>query len=105
MVRDAQAEPISVNSARRTGRLIAGSERSHTELEALGVCLIAIEQPYNSSRAETRPLLPSGQTCSSFQEIQRDQREPPHPGHARNRISALPPPESALRLPTRQDNP
>lgn len=101
LVRDAQAEPAQYLLIRRLEELGDSLQEVSdrvTELEALGVCLIAIEQPYNSSQLRQDPFTANIRTdlLLLFQEIQRDQRSRRiRQGHARNRISALPPPGKA----------
>lgn len=101
LVRDAQAEPAQYLLIRRLEELGDSLQEVSdrvAELEALGVCLIAIEQPYNSSQLKQDPFPANIKTdlLLLFQEIQRDQRSRRiRQGHARNRISALPPPGKA----------
>lgn len=66
-----------------------------TQLEALEVHLIATEQPYNSFQQEQSTNF-RADLLLLLQEIQREQRSRRiRRGHARNRISTLPPPGKA----------
>jgi len=86
MVRDAQAEPAQYLLIRRLEELGDSLQevRIATELEALGVCLIAIEQPYNSSQLRQDPL-PTSRTDLLLPLPRNPARskEPPHPPRAR----------------------
>jgi DNA invertase Pin-like site-specific DNA recombinase len=62
------------------------------ELEALGVQLIATEQPYTSQEQDSTTNL-RADLLKLLQEIQHQQRSRRiRQGHARNRVNALPPP-------------
>ncbi|ARV58563.1 recombinase family protein [Nostocales cyanobacterium HT-58-2] len=64
-----------------------------TELQAMGITLIAIEQNYNSSQ---NSLNPRAELLKLLYEIQRDQRSRRiRTGHARNRLDGAPPPGKA----------
>lgn len=66
------------------------------ELEALGVQLIATEQPYTSSQQGQEPSTTNlrADLLKLLQEIQYQQRSHRiRQGHARNRVNALPPPD------------
>lgn len=68
------------------------------ELEALGVQLIATEQPYTSSQQGQEPSTTNlrADLLKLLQEIQYQQRSHRiRQGHARNRVNALPPPGKA----------
>ena len=101
LICDAQAEPADYLLIRRLEELgDSVQEVSDTiaELEALGVCLIATEQPYNSRalRQDSSTANLRADLLLLLQEIQREQRSRRiRQGHARNRISALPPPGRA----------
>ena len=99
LICDCQIEPANYLLIRRLEELgdsVQEVSDHIAQLEALGVHLIATEQPYNS--------LQQGQSAATnlrtdlllLQEIQREQRSRRiRQGHARNRISALPPPGKA----------
>lgn len=101
LIRDCQTEPADYLLIRRLEELgdsVQEVSDRIAELEALGVCLIATEQTYNSQ------ALGQGSSTANLradlllllQEIQRSQRSRRiRQGHARNRISALPPPGKA----------
>lgn len=98
LVRDCQIEPADCLLIRRLEELGDSLQEVSDRiaaLEALGVHLIATEQPYNSSHSDqSNPT--NLQTLLLLQEIQREQRSRRiRQGHARNRISALPPPGKA----------
>ena len=67
------------------------------QLEALGIEIVATEQPYNSSQLqETDTINLRANLTKLLQEIQANQRRDRlRQGHARNRIQALPPPGKA----------
>ena len=95
LIREAQAEPVDYLLIRRLEELgdsLTEAIARIAELEALGIHLIATEQPYSSvgqDPFQTDLLL-------LLQEIQHAQRSRRiRQGHARNRISALPPPGKA----------
>jgi len=100
LICDCQTEPADYLLIRRLEELgdsVQEVSDRIAQLEALGVHLIATEQPYNSSQ--------QGQSSTTnlrtdllflLQEIQREQRSRRiRQGHARNRISSVPPPGKA----------
>lgn len=98
MVRDCQTEPADYLLIRRLEELGDSVQEVSSRiaaLEALGVHLIATEQPYNSFHlGQSNPT--NLRALLLLQEIQREQRSRRiRQGHARNRISALPPPGKA----------
>ncbi|NES83148.1 MAG: recombinase family protein, partial [Moorea sp. SIO2B7] len=68
-----------------------------TQLEALGIEIIATEQPYNTSKINNAtPTEIRANLAKLLQEIQNNQRSRRiRQGHARNRIKVLPPPGKA----------
>jgi DNA invertase Pin-like site-specific DNA recombinase/predicted metal-binding protein len=99
LVRDAQAEPAQYLLIRRLEELGDSLQEVSdrvAELQALGVQLIATEQPYNSSDLGQSSTAIRTDLLLLLQEMQREQRSRRiRQGHARNRISALPPPGKA----------
>ncbi len=98
LVRDCQTEPADYLLVRRLEELGDSVQEVSSRiaaLEALGIHLIATEQPYNSFHPDqSNPT--NLQALLLLQEIQREQRSRRiRQGHARNRISALPPPGKA----------
>lgn len=98
LIHHAHAEPTDYLLIRRLEELgdsVQEVSDRVAELEALGVQLIATEQSYNSSLGQSNCAeLQAGLLL--LQQIQRDQRSRRiRQGHARNRISTLPPPGKA----------
>ncbi len=101
LISDCQAEPADYLLIRRLEELGDSfpqvSDRL-TELEALGVQLIVTEQPYTSTQQglESSPTNLQLDLLKLLQAIGREQRSRRiRQGHARNRLSALPPPGKA----------
>ena len=102
LIYDCQAQPADYLLIRRLEELgdsVQEVSDRIAELEALGVQLIATEQAYNSSQLGQHPEETANfpkDLLLLLQEIQRDHRSRCiRQGHARNRISALPPPGKA----------
>lgn len=101
LVRDMQAEPADYLLLRRLEELgdsVQEVSDRITQLEALGVQLIATEQSYTSHMGQD--ALETKHSCVDLlkllQEIQQNQRRYRIlKGHARNRLDALPPPGKA----------
>jgi DNA invertase Pin-like site-specific DNA recombinase len=95
LVCDCQIEPADYLLIRRLDELGDSLQEVGSriaELEALGVHLIATEQAYNSFAQGQDPPNFRADLLLLLQEIQREQRSRRiRQGHARNRISALPP--------------
>lgn len=98
LISECQTEPGSYLLIRRLEELgdsVQEVSDRLTQLEALGVHLIATEQPYNSFQQEQSTNF-RADLLLLLQEIQREQRSRRiRKGHARNRISTLPPPGKA----------
>ncbi|MBW4638419.1 MAG: recombinase family protein [Gloeocapsa sp. UFS-A4-WI-NPMV-4B04] len=98
LMRECQTEPGSYLLIRRLEELgdsVQEVSDRLTQLEALGVHLIATEQTYNSFQQEQSTNF-RADLLLLLQEIQREQRSRRiRKGHARNRISTLPPPGKA----------
>lgn len=101
LLSDTQAEPVDYLLIRRLEELgdsVQEVSDRLAKLEALGIQLIATEQPYTSSQvgqdASTANL--RADLLLLLQEIQREQHSRRiRTGHARNRLDALPPPGKA----------
>ena len=95
LLREAQTEPVDYLLIRRLEELGDSLQQVSdriAELKALGIHLITTEQPYSSIGQESLRT----DLLLLLQEIQRAQRSRRiRQGHARNRISALPPPGKA----------
>ena len=98
LIRECQTESGSYLLIRRLEELgdsVQEVSDRLTQLEALGVHLIATEQTYNSFQQEQSTNF-RADLLLLLQEIQREQRSRRiRKGHARNRISTLPPPGKA----------
>lgn len=67
-----------------------------SELESLGVCVIALEQDYRSSRAGPLATSSTPDLLALLEDVQQQQRSRKiRQGHAQNRIKGLPPPGKA----------
>jgi DNA invertase Pin-like site-specific DNA recombinase len=101
LITDCQAEPANYLLIRRLTELGDSLQEVSdrvAELEALGVQLIVTEQPYTSSHPgqEPSPTNLRLDLLLLLQAIGREQRSRRiRQGHARNRLSALPPPGKA----------
>ena len=99
LVHHCQAEPTDYLLIRRLEELgdsVQEVSDRITELEALGVQLIATEQSYNSSLWQDSNCGDLQAGLLLLQQIQREQRSRRiRQGHARNRLSTLPPPGKA----------
>ena len=99
LLSDAQAEPIDYLLIRRLEELGDSMQEVNdriAQLEALGVQLIATEQPYTSSQLGQSATANLPDLLLLLQEIQREQHSRRiRQGHARNRLNALPPPGKA----------
>ncbi|WP_016951847.1 recombinase family protein [Anabaena sp. PCC 7108] len=91
---DCQQEPANYLLIRRLEELgdkIGEVSDRITQLEAMGIIVIATEQAYTSATAK-----PSIELLDLLQEIQREQRSRRiRQGHARNRLEVSPPPGKA----------
>lgn len=96
LLSDCQSEPADYLLIRRLEELgdsVQEVSDRCSELEALGVQLIATEQSYSSSMVGQDTASLRTDLLNLLQEIQREQRRRRiRQGHARNRINALPPP-------------
>jgi DNA invertase Pin-like site-specific DNA recombinase len=107
MLAECQAEPAEYLLIRRLEQLGDSLEEISdrlTQIEAMGVQVIATEQSYNSSPA-TDAITDTNVRAGLLKLLSEIQREANsrriRQGHARNRLRAMPPPgESPLRLPT-----
>jgi len=101
LLSDCHAEPADYLLIRRLEELgdsLPEVSDRLAELEALGIQLIVTEQPYNSAQpgSESSPANLRVDLLKLLQAIQREQRSRRiRQGHARNRLSALPPPGKA----------
>ncbi len=97
LIRDCQNDPGSYLLIRRLEELgdsVQEVSDRITQLEALGIHLVATEQTYNSSEDENVNF--RAHLLKLVQEIQDQQRSRRiRRGHARNRLNALPPPGKA----------
>lgn len=88
---DCQTEPVDYLLIRRLeelGDTVNEVSDRLNELEAMGVIVIATEQPYTSENSDIRSEL-----LNLLHEVQRQQRSRRiRQGHARNRLDAAPPP-------------
>lgn len=95
LLQEAQTEPVDYLLIRRLEELGDSLQEVSDrviELKALGIHLIATEQPYSSTGHESF----RADLLCLLQEIQHAQRSRRiRQGHARNRINALPPPGKA----------
>ncbi|BAY94219.1 MULTISPECIES: recombinase family protein [unclassified Tolypothrix] len=91
LIKDCQTQPGSYLLIRRLeelGDTVKEVSDRLNELEAMGVVVIAIEQPYTSENGNLR-----AQLLTLLQEIQRQQRSRRiRQGHARKRLDTAPPP-------------
>ncbi|BAY96391.1 hypothetical protein NIES37_03230 [Tolypothrix tenuis PCC 7101] len=91
LIKDCQTETESYLLIRRLeelGDTVKEVSDRLNELEAMGVVVIAIEQPYTSKKGNLR-----AQLLTLLQEIQRQQRSRRiRQGHARKRLDTAPPP-------------
>lgn len=91
LIKDCQTETESYLLIRRLeelGDTVKEVSDRLNELEAMGVVVIAIEQPYTSEKGNLR-----AQLLTLLQEIQRQQRSRRiRQGHARKRLDTAPPP-------------
>jgi DNA invertase Pin-like site-specific DNA recombinase len=96
LVNDCKTEPpdyLLVRRLEELGDTVEQVSDRIAQLEAMGIIIIATEQPYNSS-AESKNL--RGELFQLLQEIQRQERSRRiRIGHARNRLDAAPPPGKA----------
>ena len=102
LIEDCQKHPPNYLLIRRLEELGDSLEEVSdrlSELEALGIEIIATEQPYNSSQLKNaEPNDIRVNLTKLLQEIENNQRRRRiRQGHARNRIKSLPPPG---KLPT-----
>ena len=107
LLQDCQIKPPTFLLVRRLEELadsVQGVNDCLTQLEDLGIWVIAIEQPYHSVQFKQGALNPGHNQSEPLRadlinllgEIQRSQRSRRiRLGHARNRIKALPPPGKA----------
>jgi len=101
LINDCQVDPVDYLLIRRIEELgdsVQEVSDRLAELEALGVQLIATEQPYTSSQQGQEPSTTNlrADLLKLLQEIQHQQRSRRiRQGHARNRVNALPPPGKA----------
>jgi DNA invertase Pin-like site-specific DNA recombinase len=67
-----------------------------SELESLGVCIVALEQNYRSKSAEALATASTPDLLALLADVQQQQRSRKiRQGHAQNRIKGLPPPGKA----------
>ena len=107
LLRDCQIKPPSYLLVRRLEELADSLQEVNdrlNQLEAFGILVIAVEQPYHSEQFKPFPSNPDQNQRETLRtdlinllgEIQRNQRSRRiRQGHARNRIKALPPPGKA----------
>ncbi|WP_250123060.1 recombinase family protein [Chroococcidiopsis sp. CCMEE 29] len=101
LINDCRVDPVDYLLIRRLEELgdsVQEVSDRLAELEALGVQLIATEQPYTSSQQGQEPSITNlrADLLKLLQEIQHQQRSRRiRQGHARNRVNALPPPGKA----------
>ena len=100
LLSDCQVEPADYLLIRRLEELGDSVEEVSdrlTQLEAMGIQIIATEQPYSTSQADTGTGLNLRTSLLKLLgEIQREaNRRRLRQGHARNRLKALPPPGKA----------
>jgi DNA invertase Pin-like site-specific DNA recombinase len=82
---------LLVRCLEELGDTVEAVSQRLNQLEAMGVMVIAIEQPYTSENSHLR-----GELLTLLQEIQRQQRSRRiRQGHARNRLDHAPPPGRA----------
>src|ERR687886_1787885 len=100
LLRDCQAEPTDYLLIQRLDTLGDSVEEVSdrlTQLESLGIEVIATEQPYNSSQLTSTdtPNIRANlfKLIDEIQSYQRSRRI--RQGHARNRLKVLPPPGKA----------